>query len=217
MLTKCLLNQGPYQIDATGEPLDRLIVCFSDVVQLASNHRDVFEALLTAYADIGDALPRFDRYEKAFNDNPEFQNVLASVYSSILDFHQRAYKFFRRRGMASEPTILTIANCYIAWHLLFLSVWKDFGSRFENIISSLKKQRDFLDKEAQSFDIIEGKESRLKVQDDIEQRQRRDEELLEQNERTTRIAQLQHSVVSICSQRSISKGRLMNHSKFTQS
>jgi len=51
--------------------------------------------------------------------------------------------------------------------------------------------------EAQSFDIVEGKESRLRVQDDIEERQKRDEELLEQNERTTRITQLQHSVVSI--------------------
>ncbi|KAH7317399.1 hypothetical protein BKA65DRAFT_410812 [Rhexocercosporidium sp. MPI-PUGE-AT-0058] len=67
-------------------------------VWLASQHRDVFEALLTAYADIGAALLRFDRYEKAFGGNVVFQNVLASVYSGILAFHQRAYKFFRRRG-----------------------------------------------------------------------------------------------------------------------
>lgn len=27
-----------------------------------------------------------------------FQNVLASIYSGILDFHQQAYKFFKKRG-----------------------------------------------------------------------------------------------------------------------
>ena len=61
----------------------------------------MFELLLTAYADIGAALPRFDRYEKTFSGKVEFQNVLAAVYSGILDFHQRAYVFFRRRGINS--------------------------------------------------------------------------------------------------------------------
>lgn len=82
-----------------------IVQSYSDDDQLASNHRDIFEALLTAYADIGEALPRFDRYEKAFKDNLEFQNVLASVYSGILDFHQRAYTFFRRRGLWSHTLI----------------------------------------------------------------------------------------------------------------
>lgn len=58
----------------------------------------MFEALLVAYADIGDALPRFDRYGKAFEDNPVFQSGLAAVYTSILEFHGRAYQFFRRKG-----------------------------------------------------------------------------------------------------------------------
>jgi hypothetical protein len=80
----------------TPETLDNLMSFMS---QLASQHRDIFEALLSAYADIGAALPRFDRYEKAFRENLEFQNVLATVYSGILEFHQRAYKFFQRRGM----------------------------------------------------------------------------------------------------------------------
>ena len=63
----------------------------------------MFEALLTAYADIGDALPRFDRYQKAFDEDLGFQSVLAAVYSNILEFHQRAYKFFRRRGRLICP------------------------------------------------------------------------------------------------------------------
>jgi hypothetical protein len=60
-------------------------------MQIACQHRDIFEPLLSAYADIGAALPRFDRYEAAFKDNKESQNVLAAVYSSILEFHEKAY------------------------------------------------------------------------------------------------------------------------------
>jgi hypothetical protein len=52
-----------------------------------------------SYADIGNALPRFNRYEKAFDEDSEFQNVLAVVYIGILEFHQRVYKFFRRRSI----------------------------------------------------------------------------------------------------------------------
>ncbi|PQE05664.1 hypothetical protein CJF30_00007812 [Rutstroemia sp. NJR-2017a BBW] len=51
------------------EPLLRGIEKY---IKLASYHRDVFEALLSAYADIGAALPRFDRYKQAFYDNLEF-------------------------------------------------------------------------------------------------------------------------------------------------
>jgi len=82
----------------------------ADSCQLASQHRNIFEALLTAYSEIGAALPRFDRYEKAFKENLEFQNVLAAVYVNILDFHQRAYKFFRRRGKLIEHYILFRLN-----------------------------------------------------------------------------------------------------------
>lgn len=54
--------------------------------------------LVTAYAQIAEALPRFDRFEEAFKGNPAFQGVLAMVYADILEFHRRTYKFFRRRG-----------------------------------------------------------------------------------------------------------------------
>ncbi|RFU24008.1 hypothetical protein B7463_g12335, partial [Scytalidium lignicola] len=148
------------------------------MLEIAIHHRDVFGALLSAYADIGDALPRFDRYKKAFDDHPEFQHALAAVYTGILDFHQRAYKFLRRR----------------AWHVIFLSLWKDFGSQFDCIIDSLKKQRDFLDIEAASFDIVEAKELRTKTKDDIQRRQKQELERLQENEKNTRISQLQHSI-----------------------
>lgn len=59
----------------------------------------MFEALLSAYAEIGASMPRLDRYSEAFSTNTEIQQVLASIYAGILDFHLRAYKFLRHRGM----------------------------------------------------------------------------------------------------------------------
>ncbi|CAG8952745.1 hypothetical protein HYFRA_00008989 [Hymenoscyphus fraxineus] len=147
-------------------------------IWIASHHRDVFEALLSAYADIAAALPRFDRYNKTFHDNLEFQHALAAVYSGILEFHQRAYKFFRRR----------------AWHVIFLSLWKDFGARFDCIINSLKKQRDFVDIEAASFHIVEQKESRSKLHEGIQHNTKLALAAIEQSEKQARISQFQHSI-----------------------
>ncbi|CAG8975823.1 hypothetical protein HYALB_00009403 [Hymenoscyphus albidus] len=49
------------------------------MLEIAIHHRDVFEALLSAYADIAAALPRFDCYNKTFHDNLEFQHALAAL------------------------------------------------------------------------------------------------------------------------------------------
>lgn len=46
---------------------------------------------------IGEAMPRFDRLSTAFRDDPEFQQVMGHFYGDILEFHRRAYMFFRRR------------------------------------------------------------------------------------------------------------------------
>lgn len=69
--------------------------------QLASEYSSIFDKLVAAYAQIAEALPRFDRFEEAFKNNSAFQEVLAVVYADILEFHRRAYKFFRRRGLSS--------------------------------------------------------------------------------------------------------------------
>lgn len=48
-----------------------------------------------AYDEIAEALPRFDRLSEALKDRADFQDVLAVFYCDILEFHRRAYKFFR--------------------------------------------------------------------------------------------------------------------------
>jgi hypothetical protein len=72
---------------------------------------------------------------------------------------------------------------HIAWHILFLSLWKDFESRFKGILNSLRKQRDFLDAEAVSFDIVEAQNWRIKM-----------EEWIKRREAEAKIAQLSHSI-----------------------
>ena len=43
-------------------------------------------------------MPRFDRLSSAFREDVDFQRVMALFYADILEFHRRAYKYFRRRG-----------------------------------------------------------------------------------------------------------------------
>lgn len=47
---------------------------------------------------IEEAMPRFDKLSAAFKDDPEFLQIMAHFYEDILEFHRRAYKFFRKRG-----------------------------------------------------------------------------------------------------------------------
>jgi hypothetical protein len=67
-------------------------------VQLSSSVATIYDKLIDAYARIADAMPQIDRLQSAFNDDASFRMVLAMLYADILEFHRRAYKFFRRRG-----------------------------------------------------------------------------------------------------------------------
>jgi len=43
-------------------------------------------------------MPRLDRLKSALIDDFNVQKVLALVFSDIIEFHRRAYKFVRRKG-----------------------------------------------------------------------------------------------------------------------
>jgi hypothetical protein len=77
-----------------------------DRPQIADDYTSSFEKLIDAYAQIAESLPRFDRLSAAFERKPEFQLVLADVYVDILEFHRRAYKFFRRSGEADLMVVI---------------------------------------------------------------------------------------------------------------
>jgi hypothetical protein len=73
-------------------------MCFTDCDrQITVDSISAFEKLIEAYGKIADMLPRLDRLGNALVNDHNFQNVLALVYSDIVEFHRRAYKFVRRK------------------------------------------------------------------------------------------------------------------------
>lgn len=97
--------------------------------------------------------------------------------------------------------------------MIFLSLWRDFQSRFEGIIEALKKQRDFVDTEALSIDILEAKEARIRIQQDIMYRQKQATYVLEQIERNTRNDQLRHSIQWLSVDEETQEDNLARHSQ----
>jgi hypothetical protein len=110
-----------------------------------------FDKLIKAYAEIAEALPRFDRLGEALKNDPNFQAVLAVFYSDILEFHRRAYRFFRAR----------------AWKRLFNTTWGSFDVRFAAILTSLRRHAKLIDKEANAYDIAAAQEWRQSYFEDV--------------------------------------------------
>lgn len=72
----------------------------TDDQQIASQLTEAFDALLDAYARIGEALPIFSAVDGllASQGHGYVQQILADVYEDILTFHKRAIVFFKQRG-----------------------------------------------------------------------------------------------------------------------
>ncbi|CAD6567874.1 MAG: hypothetical protein ASARMPRED_001173 [Alectoria sarmentosa] len=149
------------------------------LLQIAQNHISALEKLIDAYAMIGEAMPRFDKLSAAFKDDSEFLQVMGHFYEDILDFHRRAYKFFRKR----------------AWQMVFDSLWKTFDVRFQAILQSLRKHRDLIDQEAHTISIVEAKVWRGQQLEQIRQWRAERAEDLDKAERERLAAQTREAVV----------------------
>jgi len=116
----------------------------------------VFDKLIDAYGQIAAAMPQFDRLQNAFGDDPNFKAVLAMVYSDILEFHRRAYKFFRKRS----------------WHLFFDTLWKSFQFRFQGILKRLAYHQKLLMKEVAVIDVVDARQFYIKGREEIERQEK---------------------------------------------
>jgi hypothetical protein len=123
------------------------------LLTIADEYTSGFEKLVEAYSQIAHHLPRFDRLSDAFKEQPDFQAILADVYTDLLEFHFHAYKFLRRSG----------------WKHLWEASWRGFSSRFNTILQNMNRSRDLVDKEAASFEILEAKSMRERLLADLEQ------------------------------------------------
>ena len=115
------------------------------------------EKILQAFSDIADVLPRMDRLKTTFPDDANFNQVVGLIYSDIIEFHRRAYRFFRRK----------------AWHLWFAFDWGLFERRFKTILQNLASHCDLLDKEAAATHFFEMKHFREKRQLEVDAFERR--------------------------------------------
>lgn len=130
--------------------------------------------MINAYAQIAQNLPRLDRLSAAFASQQGFQSILADVYVDIIEFHSHAYKFLRRSGMSSSICLSrkrNLNNKLPGWKQAFHALWKNYRARFDGLIQNLARNRDLVDKEAASFDIVESKACRQRLLEDIDKRE----------------------------------------------
>ena len=79
-----------------------------------------------------------------FGDEGDFQRTLGLIYSDLLEFLQRVYKFLRRR----------------AWHFYFTVDWGLFERRFKSILGTLKAHCELLGRQAAAIHYFEMRKMR---------------------------------------------------------
>lgn len=111
---------------------------------------------MDAYEQIQNAMPVFSQLHKTFGNDERFQIVLSWVYKDILEFHQAAYRFFRRR----------------MWVIFFDSLWKGFQFRFRGILKKLEQHKKLLMQQVKVIDVVEAREWRTKNEEEVERQER---------------------------------------------
>lgn len=69
------------------------------ITRIASEYIEAFEKIIKGYARIADCLGRFKTLHTALGAERDFQETLAVFYVNILQYHEQAYTFVRRKGM----------------------------------------------------------------------------------------------------------------------
>ena len=145
-----LILLGSYQIDATGMFIQKFNShCANE--QLADEHTSAFDKLIDAYEQIQKAMPVFSQLHRAFGNDDRFQVVLSWVYKDILEFHQAAYRFFRRRS----------------WVIFFNSLWKGFQFRFNGILKKLAQHQKLLMQQVTVIDVVEARQWRTNNEEEV--------------------------------------------------
>ncbi|KAK4164640.1 hypothetical protein QBC43DRAFT_45733 [Cladorrhinum sp. PSN259] len=119
------------------------------ILRSVRDQTHALDRILSAYAQIGNALPQLARYEEAFRGNRDFEHLLAFLFQDIAEFQIKALTLIRKP----------------AWKIFFVSSWGRFESRFGAILESIAKTSSLIDKEVASLNIVEMREWR---QDSLE-------------------------------------------------
>ncbi|KAI1399172.1 hypothetical protein F4819DRAFT_429846 [Hypoxylon fuscum] len=127
------------------------------ILTVTQDSTHTLDKILSAYAQIGAALPRLSMLGGAFPDNADFQQLFAFLYEDIIEFHSRAYKLIRKP----------------AWNLFFSSAWSRFEHRFNSLVESIKATSQLIDQHATAINILQAKEWRQKSMDESVVREKR--------------------------------------------
>lgn len=58
--------------------------------------------LLDAYQEIGDHMPLLAQYESLVAENTYLREIIGMIYTDIMNFHRKAIRHFRQRGMTTN-------------------------------------------------------------------------------------------------------------------
>jgi hypothetical protein len=83
------------------------------------------------YQAIGEQLPLLAQYQALFQANPYMRRVLELIYWDILEFHTKALKYFKQKGM------LRIVFCYKVGTKILSSVETTFSCNMENFSDTI--------------------------------------------------------------------------------
>jgi len=128
-------------------------------------------------------MPLLEQYESHISNNHHLQEIVGLIYKDILDFHRKAMKHFKQRGLfiyVFSGNWLPANNC-VAWKKLYTATWRTFRTDFSAIIANLQAHRRLLDSQAIFLGIQEIMkvmkelhEARSVLNDDCERRKEED-------------------------------------------
>ncbi|RPA81741.1 hypothetical protein BJ508DRAFT_110025 [Ascobolus immersus RN42] len=126
-------------------PLRRLL-------EKASDFADGFIAIMRSLEQIGEHLPRFEKYSELFKYDERIQEVISWLYGDILEFYLGVLEILRNK----------------LWKVFFRMQWETFDARLNILIGNMKARRKLIDSEAQAAEI----EAAQKHRSEEERRQR---------------------------------------------
>lgn len=102
------------------------------ILMLASSAGETMREVIDMLEELGFTLPRFKAYEKAFTNDPAFEQALIEVYTEVICFYARTIHFFRSRPHVS----------------LRRRAWGDIHGDFHRTIRRIKQLSATVEKEA---------------------------------------------------------------------
>ncbi|TID18364.1 C2H2 and C2HC zinc finger [Venturia nashicola] len=126
----------------------------------ASSFTEDFDILLDAYENIGAHIPFLEKYRELFQHD-DMKKVLALIYEDIIEFHSKALRYFTGK----------------VWQRVFRAMWRDFKTRFDQILTSLERHKVMIREQAEILSIQRSQQDRQTLSN-ISQLQQQDSTVL---------------------------------------